>query len=132
MFTSIESVSETMIILMKSTGSYVANKIPDINHRTIYIEAMQRCIDLVTKYPNQYDFYRFELELRYNYELGAHTPRFWNKKERERYYASLAPIQALEIVEKLYARFITGMSDTEPRNYKEKSLHVYADNNVFN
>lgn len=125
-----DAVAETIILLMKSTGSYVAHRIHDKKFKDIYIAAMKKCISLVEQYDD-FESYRFEISQREHYEAHEYRPTFWNKKKQERYYALMAVYQALEIVDKLYARFITGMEDTEPRAYKGKGILLPSNEGIF-
>lgn len=128
---SIESVSETIIMLMKSTGRYVHLRIHNQKHKDVYASALKKCIALVEANPTDFDLYRFNIMQRENYEAYEYRPSFWNKKTHERHYATMAARQALEIVDNLYGRFVTGMSDTEPRNYKGKGIILPGDEGVF-
>ena len=131
MLNTVESVSETMVMLMKSTGRYVHFRIPDQRYKDIYVSALKKCIALVEAHPSNLEFYRFEIMQREHYEAHEHRATFWRKRTQERYYATLAARQALEIVDNLYGRFVTGMSDTEPRNYKGKGIILPGDEGVF-
>ena len=131
MLNTVESVSETIVMLMKSTGRYVHLRIHNQKYKEIYASALKKCIALVEANPSDFESYRFEIMQRENYEAYEYRPSFWNKKTHERYYATMAARQALDIVDKLHGRFITGLSDTEPRSYKGKGIILPGDEGVF-
>ena len=118
-------------MLMKSTGRYVHLRIHDRRYKEVYANALKKCIALVEANPSNFEAYRFEIMQRENYEAFEHKATFWNKRTQERYYAIMAARQALEIVDKLYGRFVTGLSDTEPRSYKGKGILLPPDEGVF-
>ena len=129
--TPIESVSETMILLMKSTGRFVCRRIPNKAHQDIYVKTMKRCIAAVETDFNNYEVFLSHIESIDQDVDTSFKPRLFNKFSQEREYYHMACHHALDIVTKLNARFITGMADTEPRYYKGTGFYVPKDEGAF-
>jgi hypothetical protein len=131
MLTSVQSVSETMVMLMKSTGRYVYTRIYDKRYKDIYVETFKKCITAVEMSPHDCDRFKEDIiGIRNSVDL-VYKPTFFDKKKKEQEYYLLACEHALDIVIKLNARFNTGTSDSEPRGYKNKGWFIPATNNIF-
>jgi len=131
MFTSVGSVSETMVMLMKSTGRYVHAKIYNKFHAEIYANTLKRCIAAVESSPHSYETFRLSIEAISNDIDSSLKPRLFNSLKQEREYYHTACAHALDIVDKLNTRFNTGASDSEPRGYRYRGFLIPANNNIF-
>lgn len=116
---------------MKSTAQYMCLRMTDGKYKTAYLEAMKKCIALTQDDLSDFDLYRSQISNRENYESHNYQDSFWNKKTTERHYATTATRQALEIVDSIYGRFVTGMSDPAPRKYKGKGLLLPVQEDLF-
>ena len=131
MFTSVGSVSETMVVLMKSTGRYVHARIFVKSYAEIYATTLKRCIAAVESSPHSYETFRLAIEAIHNDIDSSLKPRLFNGLKQEREYYNTACTHALDIVDKLNARFNTGASDSEPRGYRNKGFLIPTNNNIF-
>ena len=131
MFTSVGSVSETMVMLMKSTGQYVHARIYIKSHAEIYANTLKRCITAVEASPHSYETFRLAIETIRNDIDSSLKPRLFNGLKQEREYYNTACTHALDIIDKLNARFNTGASDSEPRGYRNRGFLIPARNNIF-
>lgn len=129
---TVESVSETMVMLMKSTGTYVQRRIHVKLYRDIYIFAMRSCIASATERALNPDAIKKDIINLIEVECIKIYPKsFFKARDKEREYFTLACTQALDIVIKLNARFNTGTSDSEPRGYKNKGWFIPVTDNIF-
>lgn len=130
MYSSVESVSETMIMLIKSTGRYVHTRIYNKSYAEIYINTLKRCITAIESNLHNYETFKIAIEaIRDDIDTSL-KPRLFNGLKQEREYYYLACDQVLDIITKLNARFNTGTSDSEPRNYRNKGILI-PNNNIF-
>lgn len=129
--TSILDVSETMLILMKSTARYVHRRIQDKRSKDAYRVAMTACIDVLSSKWNNMDTIKQKLNGVRDDASVLFKPTFFDKKKTELQYYHMACDHAMDIVLKLEKRFLTGDSDPEPRGYRNKGVYIYEDEGIF-
>ena len=124
------SVSETAVMLMKSTGHYVYRRITTNEGKESYRAAMQECIDHVSHGYTSLDLIKAKVNGVYENASHLYPKRMFNKRLEELRVHQMAVDQALEILHSLEIRFILGGADDAPRNYKGKGI-VYEDQSLF-
>ena len=124
------SVSETIAMLMKSTGHYVHKRIVGDLGKKAYQVAMQECLDHVQHGYTNLDLIKAKVQGVYDNALHLYPKRMFNKREEERRCHQMAVDQALEIISSLEKRFIVGGADDAPRTYNGKGI-VYEDQSLF-
>ncbi len=124
------SVSETMAILMRSMGYYVFRRIDSKEGREAYRLAILECIGHVS--AQHIDLGRIKSEIIHTMSKASaqYQSKLFNNREKEKQCHIMAAEQAMEIVESIEARFITGQADRTPRIYKFGG-HVYEDKESF-
>ena len=123
-------ILDLTLILMRSTGRYVSKRIGNKLHVDIYTAFMKKAIHIVES-NESYEHTLTMLTHHKESAKGTFKPTFFNNKTRELYHAYLACDQAIDIVKQLHGRFITGLSDSEPRNYKGKGSLLPVENETF-
>lgn len=105
-------------MLMKSTGRYVYHRLGTQETKAAYHLAMKDCIAYVSSGLQSLDLIKSKIEgLRT--EADHNFPnKMFNKRLEEKHCFNMAINHAMDIVNSLEARFITGQSDSEPRGYK--------------
>jgi hypothetical protein len=119
-----------MVTLMKGTGKYVANRILVDEHKLAYVRGMKTCIHFVTTTRDLVNMKDAVISVNVN-ARQIYPATFFNPHKQEIKYAKMASQHALEIIEKLEARFITGTGDTDPRMFKDKGILIYKDEGLF-
>ena len=116
---------------MKSTGQYVHHRILNEVSKDAYRDAMKLCIGFATSGEPDLFIVRDQIAL-VKYSFKDRYPKsIFNRRKQERLYNDLAVDQALDIFDKLNARFITGACDKEPRAYKNIDVVFGGDDNLF-
>lgn len=130
MINSVKSTSSIMIELLKSTGKYVYTHLPS-SHKDVYIDTLKKCISIIESSPDDYEKYVESINQLKNDVDVYHQVRFFNKKVEQRKNHDIACNHALDIVNKLHARFNVGGFDPEPRNYKNKGFIISNNDGLF-
>ena len=117
-----QDIKDLMVILMKSTGNYTQARIHNKVEKFAYIEGMRMCIDAID------DISGLDHMKTCLISNGASTSmpavlRKWHIFSRPSEYWAMAHIHALEIVDVLGRRFVTGHGDDGPRGWKEFSTY---------
>lgn len=126
----IKPILDLTTTLMRSTGKYVLKRIGDQTNGDIYVAFMKKAIHIV-EYNDSYDDIIKALSSHRDSVRTTFKPTFFNNKTREQFHAYLACDHAMDIVKQLYGRFVTGLSDSEPRNYKGKGLLLPVEKESF-
>jgi hypothetical protein len=121
-----QQVRDIILSLMKSTGNYSQRRITGKTDKDAYISAMRQCIAVVEN-TNFVDYTDISMNLLYSKNNSNLMP--WCVFSRPRYYSELAHLHAIEIVEKLVKRFITGAGDDELKGYEP--IHSYEADGPF-
>lgn len=129
--TLILSVSETMAMLMKSTGHYVYHRLGTQEGKDSYKLSMRECIKHVSSGLESVDLIRSKIEGHRSEAQHLYPAKFFNKRIEEHRCHYLAIDQALDIVNSLHGRFITGQYDLEPRGFRGKGILYYEDKSIF-
>jgi hypothetical protein len=126
-----KDVSEMMLTLMKATGTYVYRRIENrARHREAYRLGMTKCIQEMTSGRDDIQSHRDVIVWQMGEVFTYYPNRFFFKNENQKYYI-MACQNALEIIDRLEARFITGASDTDPRMFRDKNLFYYSNEEIF-
>lgn len=125
------SISETMTMLMKSSGIYVYNRLTTHHGREAYRVAMKECISYVSCGLESMEMIKARIEGFKAEAEHLYPKRLFNSRYEERRCHHMAINQALNIVNTLEARFITGQCDSEPRGYKNRGYIYNSNYNIF-
>lgn len=137
---NIKSTLESMIMLTKSTGSYVYRRITDSKARKAYETAIKMCLEHM---EHELSFYKDDsdkgdltlLKFKINDILESVDVRYpttlFSTSGDLRKYHLIACDQVKEIVTNLEARFITGGSDLKPRELPYKGISLYENKSIF-
>lgn len=125
------NVSETMAMLMRSTGKYVHQRLSTEQGKEAYKLSMRECLKCVTSGLETVDMIKTKIEGHRNEATHLYVKSFFNKRIEEYRCHEMAIDQALDIVNSLEARFITGQCDSEPRGYRGKGIVYYEDETLF-
>lgn len=125
------NISETMAMLMRSTGRYVHQRLGTSQGKEAYRLSMQECLNYVTSGLESIDMIKSKIKGHRNEAIHLYTKSFFNKRIEEYRCHEMAIDQALDIVNSLEARFITGKGDSEPRGYRGKEIVYYEDQTLF-
>lgn len=128
--TSILNVSEMMTVLMRATGDHVHARIPTIKSKKAYENALKRAIAFSRVGFESVDLLKTKIESIREDAVLIFPKKMFDKREDEVRHFNLAVDQALEIVQNIHARFVTGASDSAPRTFKDKG-QIYLDKSVF-
>ena len=116
---------------MKSTGQYVHHRILNEDNKDAYHSAMKQCIAFATS-GEQDLFIIKDQVLSVGINFYKKNPRtLFNKRKQEKLYNDMAVDQALDIINKLEARFLTGHCDKEPRAYDNIDVVFGGNENLF-
>ena len=128
-----KEIVDLMIILMKSTGKYTHRHIEGDHRKEAYRKAMAKCVYIIYNRMNLSLWRsREQVESVSITDSNTHYPKsFWKSYKEERRYAKLAVDHALEIIDRLEARFITGGHDPEPRAYRNRGQVLLEEENLF-
>lgn len=123
-----------MLTLLRATAKYVHPRITIKKNQLAYKLGIELAISVMNEeYDKTNGFQTLKKELAaLRYREDNYFPiGFFNKRTEEREYYQRSLDHALEIVFNLEARFVTGEGDREPRNYRNKFIHLYNDDNTF-
>jgi hypothetical protein len=115
---------------MKSMGKFVYKRIPTPKGKMAYHHAMKQAIHFVSQGLESMDMIKARIEGIRDEADTKYPKRFFNKREDERSHHHLAVDHALDFINSLEARFITGSSDAAPRGYNGKGI-VYDGDELF-
>ena len=104
-------------MLMKSMGQFVHKRIGTLNGKEAYRLAMKECISYVEQGLESVDLIRAKIKSIKDDVDHRYPKKLFSKKEEERRHHAMAVDHALEIVNALNARFITGHGDVNIRGY---------------
>lgn len=125
------SVSETALILMRSTGKYVYRRITTKQGKDAYRLSMVECIKVVSSGLENLDMIKTKVQSHLSETEHLYPKTLFNKRHEEIRYHEMAVYQTMDILESLEARFITGSCDSEPRGYRGKAIDIYEDESIF-
>lgn len=124
------SVSETMLVLMKSTGNYVHSRIAAESGKEAYKASLDECIKIVGSGLLSLDMIKSQVEAHRAEAVHLYKTSLFNKRLEEYRCHEMAVDNALDIIRSLEGRFITGQSDTDPKFFRGKGT-IYEDKSVF-
>jgi len=122
-----QDIRAVLVILMQSTGNYTQRRITGQKDKDSYIAAMRQCIEIAKNLEFK-DYTDLSINLLYSKHAGSMLG--WRPFSRPRYYNQLAHDHAIEILEVLNKRFLTGHGDDGPRGWREWS--TYKEDDAFN
>lgn len=125
-----QDIVKLMQTSFKASANYVNSRIMSDSQRNAYKMSARYCLSVmsediaVSMIKKRISSHRDEAKHLYPSSL-------FRGRENEIHYHNLAITHALDVISKLEMRFITGGCDSEPRNYKNKELYVYYDEDLF-
>lgn len=125
------SVSETIVLLMKSTGSYVYHRLGTQEGKESYRLSMKECINYASSGLESIEMIKAKIEGHRSEAQHLYPTKLFNKRVEEYRCHHMAIDQALDIVNSLQGRFITGQYDLEPRGFRGKGIIYYEDKSIF-
>lgn len=137
---NLKSTIELMMLLTKSTATYVHRRIMDSEARKAYELTIKSCLsfmehELMLLSPEHVTYNSFILKSKIK-ELSESAERTYEKtlfksNHESIKYHKLACMQVAEIVNNLEIRFITGGTDFKPRNVPYKEIFTYENKSIF-
>ena len=127
----VDDITITILVLLKSTASYVHHRIGHQRGKDAYKEAMTSAISILKEGIQNLDIVKTKIISLKDETKHLYKPTIFNKRQEEIAYYNIAIDQALEIVSKLEERFIVGMSDLEPRGFKNKGIVILSNEGIF-
>jgi hypothetical protein len=112
------SVSETMAMLMRSMGTYAYYRLPNQECKEAFRLAMKDCIVQVTSGIENLEMIKLKIEGIRPEADHLYPSKMFSKKLEHKRGHNIAVDMALDIVNSIEARFVTGQYDSEPRAYK--------------
>lgn len=116
---------------MKSTGRYVHRRIEKQSGKDAYRDAMRACIEFVSAGEYELSTVKAQIEGWKDHLRHRFPNKFLSKRDYERRHHDLACQHALDIVNSIEARFITGSCDSEPRLLRGQGVVYYYDDSLF-
>jgi hypothetical protein len=116
---------------MKSTGRYVHHRIATLKGKDAYLKAMRSCIGVIALGFTDLSIVKTKVGAVREEANSKYISNFFNDRKIEVEYHNMAVDQALEIVNTLEARFITGLHDPEPRAYKNSTMFLNGTEDLF-
>ena len=116
---------------MKSVGRYVHRRTLTQKGREAYLKAMRDCITYTNSGLTNLELVKTKISSLIDEVDHLYPKSMFNSRatERKHYYMALG--HALEIVNSLEARFITGAADSEPRPYRNSMDVYFHDEDLF-
>lgn len=115
---------------MKSMGKFVYRRIPTPKGKMAYHHAMKQAIQYVNSGLESMEMIKARIEGIRDESITKYPKRFFNKREDEISHHHLAVDHALDFVNSLEARFLTGSSDDAPRIYRGQG-HLIDGEDIF-
>lgn len=116
---------------MRSMGKFVHRRLGSIEGKEAYRIAMQDCINYVSCGLESMTMIKAKIEGVRDEAQHRYPKKFFNKRIEEYRCHDMAVSHALDIVNSLEARFITGQSDSEPRGYKGYGIIYETNEELF-
>lgn len=117
---------------MKSTGRYVHKRIPTLKGKRAYHSSLKQCIAILNSGITSLDMVKTKIDVIKTEASLVYTTSLWTRnRDDEINHHNLAVEQALEIIEKLEARYINGAFDSEPRGFGHRTETYHYDENLF-
>jgi hypothetical protein len=104
-----KEAAESVKTLLISTATYVSSRVENKKNRLAYLRAMSRCRHLCSETESGVDLAVMKhklFELRYN--VGSTVKKRWFNREEEYYLMAIQ--QAIDVVNSIYVRFVSGYS----------------------
>lgn len=118
------------MLLMKSTGHYVHRRILKERDKVAYVSGVKDCLLILTDEWASFDDMRTALA-NTNMVHQRIPTRFMKSRKEERKYYVLAYEHALDIVNSLEKRYVTGSGDKEPRGIAAQGMVYFENENLF-
>lgn len=118
-------------MLMRSMGRYVHHRLGTVEGKESFRLAMTDCISHVESGLESLDMIKARIEGLREEVQHRYPKRMFNKRLEEHRCHAMAIDMAIDIVNSLEARFITGQADDAPRGYRGKGWLLYEDQSLF-
>lgn len=118
------SAIETMLILIRSMGAYTHDRILSPKEKAAYLSSARACIEVLQSGVWDMNILKAKIDGVKEDAQHVYPKRFMRHGEHRAH--ELAAVQALEIVNSIEARFLTGQSD-DGRVFSRVDGHFYQD-----
>lgn len=125
-----KEVLQIMVILMRSTAGYMRSRLSKVEDVEAYTKVMISIISLTQIGLLSVEMLIAKIEALRDEASTLYVDSFFSKKESQRKFHYMAIDHALDIVNSVNGRFVTGLSDSAPRIYKGRGF-LYEDKSIF-
>jgi hypothetical protein len=127
-----QDVNDLILTLTRSTAKYVYRRLAKNGKcRDAYADGMKTCIDAIKWHDRDIDQLRGRFTAIKMLAEDRYPKRWYRSNDEARSYYEMAVDQAVSVLNSIEGRFITGMSDPDPRMYRNRGLLIYEDEGIF-